>query len=190
MADVSMLRFTPTLPSLEEEQFCILAGLINNHFSKSLAVVAEGIPLPLQLQILEKVCKCEYVDLATLISEWSCRRKPSISYGQWQQSDSNYQCSRPPVKEWKGTLDIQVLLGIHYWTKCLCPSTPGHKNFLHTLSNFHIIPHFVKLNFDPNGSLFHLNFMKPSLIILKLSVYNPVLVYACYHMQICMCCCK
>ena len=62
-----MVRSTPTLLSLGEEQFCIPAGLVKDQPSTSSVVVAGGIP-PLPLKILEKVRKWEYVDLTTLLS--------------------------------------------------------------------------------------------------------------------------
>ena len=52
--EASMVRSTPTLPSLGEEQFCIPAGLVKDHPSTSSIIVAEGI-LPLSSKILEKI---------------------------------------------------------------------------------------------------------------------------------------
>ena len=62
-----MVKLTPTLPSLGEEQLRILGGSIKDYPSSSSVVVAEGIP-PLPLKTLEKIRKWEYVDLTALLS--------------------------------------------------------------------------------------------------------------------------
>ena len=105
-----MVRSTPTLPSLGEEQFCIPAGLVKDHQSTSSVVVAEGIP-PLPLKILEKICKWEYVDLTTLLSNDHAGETPASLMVSANGQTLIVNLPDHQSKKWKVTLDI------HSWTQ-------------------------------------------------------------------------
>ena len=105
-----MVRSTPTLPSLGEEQFCIPAGLLKDQPSTFSVVVAEGIP-PLPLKILEKIRRWEYVDLTTLLLNDHAGETPA---SLMVSANGQTLIVNPPDHQSK---KCKVTLDIHSWTQ-------------------------------------------------------------------------